>query len=115
MKILIAEDNAFYRMMLEATLVEWGYEVQSVSDGAAAWEILREPNAPKLAILDWVMPVMDGTEVCAKVREISRPRAHLPHHPHGQGGQGEHRHRASIAGRTTISPSPSTARSCRPG
>src|SRR4051812_40032141 len=56
--------------MLGATLFEWGYEVQAVENGAAAWEVLRKPDAPKLAILDWVMPEMNGLEVCAKVREI---------------------------------------------
>jgi putative two-component system response regulator len=73
MKILIADDNLFYRCALGATLKEWGYEVQAVSDGAAAWEVLQEESAPKLAILDWVMPRMDGLEVCRKVRSLQKP------------------------------------------
>jgi putative two-component system response regulator len=73
MKILIADDNLFYRCALGATLKEWGYEVVSVSDGEAAWEALREDNAPKLAILDWMMPRMDGPEVCRKVRDLQKP------------------------------------------
>jgi putative two-component system response regulator len=73
MKILVADDNPFYLCALAATLKEWGYEVVTATDGAAAWEILREESAPKLAILDWVMPGMDGPEVCRRVRALSRP------------------------------------------
>ena len=73
MRILIAEDNAFYRRMLQATLIEWGYEVTAVADGAAAWDVLRAPDAPKLAVLDWEMPEMDGPEVCSRVRRIHNP------------------------------------------
>ena len=69
MKILIAEDNPVYRKMLEAMLVKWGYEVTICSDGFNAWEILTSENAPKFVILDWMMPGMDGMEVCRKIRE----------------------------------------------
>jgi signal transduction histidine kinase len=74
MKILIAEDNRFYRQLLEATVSGWGYEVVGVGDGLAAWEILRERNAPHLAILDWLMPGLSGLELCRKVRSLNRPR-----------------------------------------
>ncbi len=73
MKILIADDNPFYLCALGATLKEWGYEVVTAANGAAAWEILREENAPKLAILDWVMPGLDGPEICRRVRALARP------------------------------------------
>ena len=73
MKILIAEDNTFYRCMLEATLREWGYEVQAVSQGDEAWEVLQQPEAPKVAILDWMMPGLDGPEVCRRVRALHQP------------------------------------------
>ncbi len=69
MKILIAEDDPVYRKMLESMLVKWGYEVIICSDGSNAWEILTSENAPKFAILDWMMPGMDGMEVCRKARE----------------------------------------------
>lgn len=72
MKILIAEDNAFYRRMLQATLTQWGYEVLAVENGLAALDVLQAPDAPKLAILDWMMPGLDGPEVCARVRAIPR-------------------------------------------
>jgi putative two-component system response regulator len=73
MKILVADDNPFYVCALAVTLKEWGYEVVTAASGSAAWEILREESAPKLAILDWVMPGMDGPEVCRRVRALSRP------------------------------------------
>jgi putative two-component system response regulator len=73
MRVLIADDNLFYRTALAAALREWGYEVQAVADGRAAWEALHGEGAPKLAILDWMMPKMDGLEVCRKVRALNRP------------------------------------------
>ncbi|MGH9718733.1 MAG: GGDEF domain-containing response regulator [Bryobacteraceae bacterium] len=69
MKILIAEDDAISRRLLETVLVKWGYEVVVVKDGQQAWEALQTEDAPRLAILDWMMPGIDGTEVCKKVRE----------------------------------------------
>ena len=72
MKILIADDNHFYRCALKATLVEWGYDVLAVSDGEAAWEVLRSDQSPKIAILDWMMPKIDGLEVCRQLRASPR-------------------------------------------
>src|SRR5581483_4178490 len=72
MKILIAEDNRFYRSMLAATLQEWGYEVLTTGNGEEAWHILRQTEAPPLAILDWVMPGLEGVELCRKVRALAR-------------------------------------------
>jgi putative two-component system response regulator len=72
MTILIAEDNAFYRHALQATLQEWGYEVLAVADGIRALEVLQGPDAPKLAILDWMMPGLEGVEVCRRVRALPR-------------------------------------------
>ncbi len=68
MRILLAEDDAVSRRLLQAVLEQWGYEVILASDGAQAWEILRDDGAPSLAILDWVMPKMDGVEVCRRLR-----------------------------------------------
>src|SRR5829696_3707697 len=72
MRILIADDNHFYRRALEMTLREWGYEVLAVSDGQTAWDVLQSDQAPKLAILDWMMPGLDGLEVCRRLRAVSR-------------------------------------------
>ena len=68
MRILIAEDDLTSRIMLSDLLGKWGYEVMSVKDGLAAWEVLQSPDSPRLVILDWVMPSMDGLEVIQRVR-----------------------------------------------
>jgi putative two-component system response regulator len=73
MRILIADDNLFYRRSLAVALRDWGYMVVEACDGEAAWEILRRPNAPRLAIIDWMMPGADGLEVCRRVRAMGAP------------------------------------------
>ena len=70
MKVLVADDDPTSRKMLEAVLPIWGYEVISAKDGKEAWQILTQPNRPSLAILDWMMPEMDGVEICKKVRAL---------------------------------------------
>src|SRR5438128_589454 len=74
MEILIAEDDAVSRRMLEVTLQRWGHQVSAVADGQAAWEALDCDAAPPLAILDWMMPVLDGVEVCRRLRLKNRAR-----------------------------------------
>jgi phosphoserine phosphatase RsbU/P len=68
MKILIAEDDLVSRSVLQATLERWGYEVIATSDGSEAWVALQSEDPPSLAVLDWMMPEMDGLEVCRRVR-----------------------------------------------
>ncbi len=68
MRVLIADDSTISRRLLEAALSKWDYEVVVASDGTQAWERLQEPDAPKMAILDWMMPGLSGPEVCARVR-----------------------------------------------
>jgi len=67
-RVLAAEDNPVFQTMLRNMLSRWGYEAVMARDGSEAWEILRAPDAPRLAILDWMMPGMDGVEVCRRVR-----------------------------------------------
>lgn len=69
MRILIAEDDPVSRRLLEAKLVKWGYDVIVTCDGNEALKALQGEDAPGLAILDWMMPVMDGVEVCRRVRK----------------------------------------------
>jgi diguanylate cyclase (GGDEF)-like protein len=68
-KILIAEDDAVSRRILEAKLVKWGYDVIVARDGHEAAEALAAPGGPRLAILDWMMPGRDGVDVCREVRK----------------------------------------------
>jgi phosphoserine phosphatase RsbU/P len=74
MKILVAEDDAVSRHLLRKMLTGWGYDVEPVADGSQAWEALRRPGAPSLAILDWMMPGMDGPDICRKAREAEETR-----------------------------------------
>lgn len=69
MKVLIAEDDPTSRLLLESVLKQWGYDVVSTCDGNEAWAAFQADEAPRLAILDWMMPGMDGVEVCRKVRQ----------------------------------------------
>jgi len=68
MRILSADDDPVTRLTLAAALSKEGHEVVEVEDGEAAWELLQQPDAPKLVLLDWMMPKMDGLEVLRKVR-----------------------------------------------
>src|SRR6266446_2739436 len=68
MRILVAEDDAISRTLLERTLQRAGYEVISVENGAKAIAELVKQDAPRLALLDWVMPETDGVEVCREIR-----------------------------------------------
>ena len=70
-RILVAEDHYVSRHLLERNLANWGFEVVTAEDGERAAEILSRENAPSLAILDWMMPKMDGVEVCSRVRSRS--------------------------------------------
>ena len=72
MKILIAEDDTISRRLLESFLRKWGYDVLVASDGAEAWKAMQEPEAPNLVISDWMMPNMDGLELCGNIRAMEK-------------------------------------------
>ena len=77
-RVLIAEDHYVSRHLLERNLMNWGFSVVTAEDGEAALAILESDDAPPLAIVDWMMPKMDGLEVCARVRQHSnRPYVYL--------------------------------------
>ncbi len=69
MKILIADDDPLTLRFLQEALESWGYEVVAVADGQAAWEVFKRPNAPRMAILDWMMPGLDGVELSKAIRQ----------------------------------------------
>lgn len=68
MRVLIVEDDQVTRRIISEMLKRWGYEVLVAKDGMEAWELLRQKDAPRLVIMDWMMPVLDGLEVCRRVR-----------------------------------------------
>ncbi|MEW6720997.1 MAG: diguanylate cyclase [Thermodesulfobacteriota bacterium] len=74
MRILISEDDFTSRTMLAAVLKKSGHEVVVTENGAEAWDALRKPDAPPLAVLDWMMPEMDGLEVVRRVRAMRTDR-----------------------------------------
>ncbi len=78
MKVLVAEDDPIWRASIEALLRKWGYETVGVTAGDEALAVLEGEEAPRLAILDWIMPGLDGIEVCRAVRrQDERPYAYL--------------------------------------
>jgi two-component system cell cycle response regulator len=71
-RILIADDSGVVRAVLKHCLDRWGYEVVVAQDGDEAWRVLDGPDAPSIALLDWMMPGRDGLEVCRLVRAANR-------------------------------------------
>jgi len=71
-RVLVAEDDAMFRRILQSWLQNWGYLVTIAEDGAKAWDILQQEPRPQLLILDWMMPAINGLELCRKVRECNQ-------------------------------------------
>ena len=98
MRVLVVEDDLASRLYLEGLLTKWGYHVTSVDDGERACEMLQQEDGPSLALLDWMLPGMDGVDICRRVRSRVRGRpVYL----------------VLLTGRAQ--PSPSTTLSCGPG
>ena len=112
MKILIAEDELFYRLLLVSTVRDWGYEPVPWTT-AAPWERLCAVDAPKLAIIDWMMLGMDGRRSAQAFSCPVKPEPTYVIIADSPGWQTEYRHRAKGAGPTS-SRSPSIARSYGP-
>jgi diguanylate cyclase (GGDEF)-like protein len=72
MKVLAAEDNPVSQSVLRSMLTKWGYEAVIARDGNEAWQALKADDGPRLAVLDWMMPGLDGVEVCRRVRAHKR-------------------------------------------
>jgi len=70
MKILIAEDDFTSRCVLAGVLKKFGHEIVEVDTGAAAWEVMQQADAPRLAVMDWMMPEMDGLELLRRIRTL---------------------------------------------
>ena len=74
MRVLIAEDNLLERRMLETAVELLGHDCRSAADGAEAWRLYQEQGADVI-ISDWVMPGLDGQELCQRVRAQQQMRA----------------------------------------
>lgn len=68
LKVLIADDDPPTRILLRAAVGQWGYDIVEAKDGEEAWDLLQQPNPPRLLILDWLMPKLDGIGLCARVK-----------------------------------------------
>ncbi|PWY57691.1 hypothetical protein DGG96_00935 [Legionella qingyii] len=71
--ILIADDDLSTRMLLRATISQWDYPVVEASDGNEAWEILKHDDGPQIATVDWMMPKIDGLELCRRAKHLPKP------------------------------------------
>jgi diguanylate cyclase (GGDEF)-like protein len=69
MQALVVDDSAVYRKLIGDHLRSWGFGVTLAESGSEAWRILEKPDAPKLALLDWVLPDLDGIELCQRIRK----------------------------------------------
>jgi len=74
MKVLAAEDNPVFQSMIANLLNKWGYQPVVARDGNQAWKLLQEPDGPQLAILDWMMPGLNGLDICRAVRASGQER-----------------------------------------
>jgi two-component system, OmpR family, response regulator QseB len=72
MRVLAAEDNPVFQSLLKTMLTKWGYTAILARDGNEAWSALEAPDAPRLAVLDWMMPGIDGVEICRRLRSLHR-------------------------------------------
>jgi two-component system cell cycle response regulator len=69
MKVLVAEGSSTLRLTLQHQLTFWGYDVIEAKDGTEAWALLQHDDAPRLVMLDWMMPGLDGVDICELVRQ----------------------------------------------
>ncbi len=76
-RVLVAEDDALTRLILQTYLSSWDYEVVIATNGQQALNILQEENRPVIALLDWMMPVMDGVVVCRRLPAWDEDRPYI--------------------------------------
>jgi len=70
MQVLVVDDSAVYRKLIGDHLKSWGFDVTVAKTGAEGWRLLEQPEAPKLALVDWVLPDFEGIELCQRVRKV---------------------------------------------
>lgn len=67
--VLLADDDPLTRRLVGSALVSWGYSLELAKDGNEAWAALTRPESPSLAVIDWIMPGLDGLEICRRLRQ----------------------------------------------
>ncbi len=72
LRTIVADDSPFSRTLLQGLLEKWGFEVHLAANGLEAWEMLQAEDVPTLALLDWMMPGLEGVEICQRARQLSR-------------------------------------------
>ena len=77
MQALVVDDSAVYRKLIGDYLRSWGFGVTLAENGSKAWRILEQPDSPKLALLDWVLPDLDGIELCKRIRQADSSRPYI--------------------------------------
>lgn len=77
MKVLIVDDSPVYRKLIHDHLQGWGFVSTEVESGSEAWKVLQQPGSPKLVLLDWVLPDLDGIELCQRIRNASASRPYV--------------------------------------
>jgi diguanylate cyclase (GGDEF)-like protein len=77
MQVLVVEDSAVYRKLICNQLGSWGFDTTVAKTGAEAWRLLEEPASPKLVLLDWVLPDLDGIELCQRIRRAGSSRHYV--------------------------------------
>jgi diguanylate cyclase (GGDEF)-like protein len=77
MQILVVEDSAVYRKLISDDLQAWGFGVTVAEDGAQASAVLERPDSPKLVLLDWVLPDIEGIELCQRIRNAGSSRPYV--------------------------------------
>ncbi len=69
-RVLVADDDPVSLRVLQRALEKWGHDVLVARDGTEAWQALTRPEAPQMAVLDWMMPGMDGPTICRRARAV---------------------------------------------
>src|ERR1700722_3613201 len=69
MRVLVVEDSQGYRHLVTSTFDRWGFPVLVAKNGNEAWALLQRPDCPKLILLDWVLPDIDGIQLCRRIRQ----------------------------------------------
>ena len=77
MQALVVDDSAVYRKLIGDHLRSWGFDVALAETGSKAWRILEQPDSPKLVLLDWVLPDLDGIELCQRIRQAGSSRPYV--------------------------------------